>query len=89
MASTSYTLIISIITIYSIFSIDIDKGFFNQNASLYFSAIHTISMGLFLLEIILNSIIEKDYAFHFYFWIDVFSTLTMLLEIIWIENLMS
>jgi hypothetical protein len=33
--------------------------------------------------------IKDDYVFKFYFWIDCFSTLTMLLEIIWIENLMS
>ena len=32
---------------------------------------------------------QDNYAFRFYFWIDVFSTLTMFLEIIWIEDLMN
>ena len=79
----------SILTIYTIFAIDIDKGFFGKSASVYFSGVHLISMGIFTAEIIIMSRTDPDYPFHFYFWIDVFSTLTMILEVIWIEDLMN
>lgn len=79
----------SILTIYTIFAIDIDKGFFNVYASTYFSAVHSIAIFLFLLEITILSITKKEYFNKFYFWVDCFSTLTMFLELIWIENLMS
>ena len=74
----------SILTVYSIFAIDIDKGFFNKDTSIFFSTIHLISMFIFTVEIILTVIVEKGYLFNFYFWIDVFSTVMMLLELIWI-----
>ena len=79
----------SIITIYTIFAIDIDKAFFNVQASTYFSTVHCVAIVLFVMEILLLSITKEGYSFKFYFWIDCFSTLTMLLELIWIENLMS
>jgi hypothetical protein len=79
----------SIITIYTIFAIDIDKSFFNVQASFYFSTIHCIAIVLFVLEIILLSYTKEEYGGKFYFWIDCFSTLTMFLELIWIENLLS
>lgn len=75
----------SILTIYTIFAIDIDKAFFNVTASTYFSSIHCVAIGLFVMEILLLSIVKRDtYFLKFYFWIDCFSTLTMFLEIIWI-----
>ena len=46
-------------------------------------------MGIFTAEIIVMVQTDPDYLFHFYFWIDIFSTLTMLLEIIWIEDVMN
>ena len=46
-------------------------------------------MGIFTAEIIINAQIQPDYPFQFYFWIDVFSTVAMILELIWVENLMN
>jgi hypothetical protein len=79
----------AMITIYTIFAIDIDKAFFNVQASLYFSSVHCFAILLFVMEILVLGYIRDDYLFKFYFWIDCFSTLTMLLEIIWVENIMS
>ena len=89
MKSTPFSLFMSILTIYTIFAIDIDKGFFSQDASIYFSTVHLISMGIFTAEIICLTQTDPEYLFHFYFWIDIFSTLTMILEVIWIEDLMN
>lgn len=49
----------SVLTIYTIFAIDIDKGFFNVNASTYFSVIHSIAIALFIIEIIILSLTKN------------------------------
>ncbi len=79
----------SVLTIYTIFAIDVDKAFFNAEASTYFSIVHSAAILLFLVEIIVLGLTKDGYFLKFYFWIDCFSTLTMLLELLWIENLMS
>ena len=84
-----YSIFMSIITIYTIFAIDVDKAFFNVQASTYFSSVHSAAIVLFVLEILILSFTKEGYPFKFYFWIDCFSTLTMFLELIWIENLMN
>lgn len=89
MSSTTYMLFMSVLTIYTIFAIDIDKGFFNHDASIFFSTVHVISMFIFVFEIIVTCIVEKDYFLQFYFWIDIFSTLMMTLQLIWIQDLMN
>ena len=35
------------LTIYTIFASDIDRAFFTAEASLYFSIVHTIAIGIF------------------------------------------
>ncbi len=79
----------AVLTIYTIFSIDCEKAFFSVKASLIFSTIHLAAIGFYTAEIIINSIAINNYMFRFYFWVDIFSTLTMILELFWIENLMS
>ena len=74
----------SVLTIYTIFAIDIDKAVFEADASHYFSSIHLLSILIFITEIVLMMKTQNNYLWKFYFWIDVFSTLTMFLEIIWI-----
>jgi hypothetical protein len=73
-----------LVTIYSIFDIDIEKSFFDVNVCVYTSSIHAFCMLLFFIEIILLAYAKDNYIFGFYFWIDVFSTMTMFLELIWI-----
>lgn len=79
----------SILTIYTIFAIDVNKAFFVDDADIIFSCVHIVSMLIFILEIFVLSRIENGYTLGFYFWIDVFSTLTMILELIWIEDFMN
>ena len=74
----------SIITIYSIFAVDFLKAFLDGRAAIYFSMVHIVAISIFSIEILLNALAKGDYVFGFYFWIDLFSTLTMILEIYWI-----
>lgn len=42
-------------------------------------------MGIFTLEIIALSFLREGYFLRYYFWLDVISTLTMILDITWFE----
>jgi hypothetical protein len=35
---------------------------------------------------VLNGLIKQRYVFSFYFWIDVVSTISMVMEITWVDN---
>jgi hypothetical protein len=39
---------------------------------------------IFTLEMVLSWLGKPNYPFSFYFWIDIISTMSMLLEITWI-----
>jgi hypothetical protein len=43
-------------------------------------------MGFFAIEIVLASIAKHDYLCGFFFWLDILSTLSMLLDIGWVSN---
>jgi hypothetical protein len=42
--------------------------------------------GIFVLEIIFSSIGMHEYFLGFYFWLDIISTLTILLDVGWIQD---
>lgn len=76
----------AILTIYSIFAIDIQKSFFNQPAAYIFGYVHILAICVFSTEMILNWLGKEKYPLSFYFWIDVISTMSMVLEITWVDN---
>ena len=45
-----------------------------------------ICFGIFTVEIILSSFAKNDYLLGFYFWLDIVSTLTLLLDVGWISD---
>lgn len=49
-----------------------------------FYIIILICFGVFTTEIILSSIGIPDYFLGFYFWLDIMSTITLLLDVGWI-----
>ena len=93
--SFAVTIIMTVITIYALFGDDVrvlttDKVlnlFTNiKNGDAYFYVLHTITMAFFTIEIVLASIAKKDYVLGFFFWLDLLSTLSMLLDIGWVSN---
>lgn len=46
-------------------------------------------MSIYTIEILTLSILKEGYFLRFYFWLDLISTLTMILDLHWINNLMS
>ncbi len=75
-------------TVYALFGDDIRKLATNMYADPYFYGFTIASMSFFVIEIILSCICKPDYMFSFYFWMDLVSTLTMLLDIGWFYELL-
>ena len=84
-----YSLSMAILTVYSIFAIDIEKTFFGQEAAYIFGYVHIISIAIFLFDAVLSWVCKEEYKWSFYFWIDVISTASMAMEITWVDNFLT
>lgn len=49
MSNQLYIILMSMLTIWTIFSVDIDKGFFNVEASTYFSSVYCVAIFFFVI----------------------------------------
>jgi len=46
-------------------------------------------MAVYSIEIVALSFVKEGYFLRFYFWLDLISTLTMILDLSWINDLLS
>ena len=54
---------------------------FHKDADIFFDVLTIISLVVFAVEIIMSWIVKDDYKFSFFFWLDVISTLSLILDI--------
>ncbi len=85
----TFSIIITIVTIISLFADDIRQIFFPKEADIVFSIITIICMLMFLFEMVCLSLVKENYFNGYYFWLDMISTLTMVLDLMWITELIS
>lgn len=52
-----------------------------KSADTYFDVFTSLSLISFTVEIIMAIIAKEDYIFGFFFWLDVISTLSLVLDI--------
>lgn len=71
----------TIITIYALLGDDIKLLVFPKSADNAFTILTTLSMFMFLLELIFASISKPDYFNSFFFWLDLFSTISLITDI--------
>ncbi|CAD8076816.1 unnamed protein product [Paramecium sonneborni] len=83
----TFSIIMAIVTLYALFGDDIRILSVDKTEDDIFFILTIISMSFFSLEIILTSIINPNYILNFYFFLDVISTATMILDIGWITDL--
>ncbi len=76
-----YIIFMCIVTFYALFSNDINIGFLPYYTDIYFDIISTIAFALFFVEIILSCYARENYTFSFFFWLDLISTLSLIMEI--------
>lgn len=81
-----YTIISTSFTIFSLFSDDLRTIVASVTTDYIFWYFTCIIFSFFMMEIVLGSLFQKNYFCGFYFWLDLVSTLTMLLDIGWINS---
>lgn len=74
------------ITIYALFADDFRQLVSDINGDNVFYILILICFGIFFIEIVVSSIALPDYFLGFYFWLDVISTLSLLLDVGWINE---
>lgn len=70
-----------LITIYALIGDDIRLLAFEKEADDVFMWLNILAFGLFTLELILSSIGVDKYFGSFFFWLDLISTLSIILDI--------
>ena len=74
------------ITIFIIIEEEIKSLFTKKSADLPFSIIIIIFMAFNIFDLVAYSILIKDYFLNFYFWLDILSIISTLLDIHWFYN---
>ena len=71
----------TLLTIYALFGDDIRVMATTKSADTGFDAMTILCLVVFSIEIIMSILCKRDYLFSFFFWLDVVSTLSLILDI--------
>lgn len=78
-----FTIFMTLWTLYTLFGDDIRMLGTTKKSDPVFYSLTIIAMIFFFLEIVLSCLAKKDYIFGFYFWMDIVSTISMIMDIGW------
>jgi hypothetical protein len=84
-----YITFMMIVTLYALFGDDFRTILVPKSGDPIFWSITVIAMFLFLVELVMASIAQKDYFMGFYFWLDLVATISLITDIGWIYNEMT
>lgn len=76
----------TIITVFVLFADDMRQLTADPSTDFIYYIAILACFGVFTVEIILSSIAKPNYIFSFYFWLDIISTLTLLLDVGWVSD---
>lgn len=79
--------IMTLLTIYALFFDDIRILAFHKDYDDIFFGITAAGIIIFFIEILLSSYSKPEYLFHFFFYLDIISTLSMVPDCGWIWEL--
>lgn len=79
--SLGFIAIMMIITLYVLFLNDIKYAFLSPSLDSIFKIIDIFSLICFLVELILAIVFQDNYNLSFYFWLDLVSTISLVIEI--------
>jgi len=79
---SNYTLaLMTLLTIFALFSSDVDEAFCPTSVDFPFDIIQCVIMSIFTIEIITNSIAKENYIGSFFFWLDIIATVSLVQDI--------
>ena len=85
---TSVTISVSIVTLWALFGDDIRILIAGKTGDPAFYILVLICFAIFSVEIILSCYAKSDYIFSFFFWLDLISTVSLLLDVGWISDML-
>ena len=85
--SLKYQVLISVLTVYSLFFDDFRTAFFDPSIDIYYDVIGLIILGVFTLEIILSSFLIDHYFLSFFFFLDIVSTASIVFDVNFLSDL--
>jgi hypothetical protein len=71
-------------TVFALFGDDIRIALFKKSADDYFNVITIVCLAGFSVEIFMQSLAIENYFGSLYFWLDLVSTVSMILDVSWI-----
>lgn len=71
-------------TLFALFGDDLRLWLTTKDADIYFEIGFSISLFLFILELLLNSLIRSIYAEPFFFYLDIIATLSLVPDVSWL-----
>ena len=74
----------SLVTIFALFGDDLRNWLTSKQADVYFDSCLVISMIVFTLEILINTIVVDEFKYSFFFWLDIIATMSLIMDIDWI-----
>lgn len=69
------------LSIYALFGDDIRVVAFNKHADLTFDVLTIIALVVFSVEIVISFMAKPEYRFGFFFWLDLISTVSLILDL--------
>lgn len=72
---------VTLLTIFALFGDDLNTVLFDKTADYGFDVAQLVIMGVFLMETVLSSIAINGYLFSFFFWLDLLSSVSMLMDV--------
>nr|CEL74782.1 TPA: adenylyl cyclase, putative [Toxoplasma gondii VEG] len=78
-------LVISTLNVFfALFGSDLQLAFFDKSADTAFQIGFIVSLVLFLTEMIVTILVDENYKWSFFFWLDVIATASLCLDVPWI-----
>jgi hypothetical protein len=81
LCSLKYQVLISVLTVYSLFFDDFRTALFDPSVDIFYDVIGLIILGVFTLEIILSSCLIDNYFLSFFFFLDIVSTASIVFDV--------
>lgn len=78
------TTIMTLVTLFALFGDDFRLWFFDSNVDPYYYGLICGSFVLFSTEVLLNSCVQDDFKYSFFFWLDIVATLSLIVDIKWL-----
>lgn len=80
------TIVMSIVVVFSLVGDDIRLWVTPKQADPYFFTGFIISFLLFGTEILVKTVVDDEFKYSFFFWLDIIATLSLILDVPWLIN---